>query len=51
MESRRKRILIIGGYGMVGSNIARLIRIADNSSSRGLEASHDLYIDMEGVLL
>ena len=31
MESKRKRILIIGGYGMVGSNIARLIRGADTS--------------------
>ncbi|WP_166333084.1 hypothetical protein [Sphingobacterium chungjuense] len=29
MESQSKRILIIGGYGMVGSKIARLIRSAD----------------------
>jgi len=26
MESKRKRVLIVGGYGMVGSSIARLIR-------------------------
>lgn len=31
MESQRKRILIIGGYGQVGSNVARLIRKADSS--------------------
>lgn len=31
MESQNKRILIVGGYGMVGSNIARLIRQADKS--------------------
>lgn len=31
MESRQKQILIIGGYGQVGSNIARLIRKADNT--------------------
>lgn len=31
MESQRKRILIIGGYGMVGSKIARLIRSVDTS--------------------
>lgn len=30
MELQRKRILIIGGYGQVGSNIARLIRNADS---------------------
>jgi len=29
MESKQKRILIIGGYGQVGSNVARLIRKAD----------------------
>ncbi|WP_288880157.1 hypothetical protein [Pedobacter panaciterrae] len=32
MESQKKRILIVGGYGMVGSNIARLIRQADKSA-------------------
>ncbi|WP_448634441.1 hypothetical protein [Pedobacter panaciterrae] len=31
MESNRNRILIVGGYGMVGSNIARLIRQVDTS--------------------
>lgn len=31
MESHEKRILIIGGYGQVGTNIARLIREADTS--------------------
>jgi hypothetical protein len=31
MKSQRKRVLIVGGYGMVGSNIARLIRQADNT--------------------
>ncbi|MCU7616215.1 hypothetical protein NZ698_03315 [Chryseobacterium sp. PBS4-4] len=30
MESQEKRILIIGGYGQVGSNIARLIRKSDS---------------------
>ncbi|MCY0979321.1 saccharopine dehydrogenase NADP-binding domain-containing protein [Chryseobacterium wangxinyae] len=30
MESQEKRILIIGGYGQVGSNIARLIRKNDS---------------------
>ena len=29
MKTQEKRILIVGGYGMVGSNIARLIRKAD----------------------
>jgi len=32
MESKKKRILIVGGYGQVGSNIARLIRKADNTA-------------------
>ena len=31
MESQEKRILIIGGYGQVGSNVARLIRKADST--------------------
>lgn len=30
MKSKEKRILIVGGYGCVGSNIAHLIRKADN---------------------
>ncbi|WP_293925999.1 hypothetical protein [Sphingobacterium sp. UBA6320] len=29
MESQKKRVLIVGGYGMVGSHIARLIRQVD----------------------
>ncbi|GAB3753754.1 hypothetical protein [Spirosoma pomorum] len=32
MESQSKRILLVGGYGMVGSNIARLIRKADTTT-------------------
>jgi len=32
MYSYKKRILIVGGYGQVGSNIARLIRKADNDT-------------------
>lgn len=31
MELQEKRILIVGGYGQVGTNIARLIRKADNA--------------------
>jgi len=31
MESQEKRILIVGGYGQVGSNLARLIRKADGA--------------------
>ncbi|MGK6340716.1 hypothetical protein ACMGDK_00650 [Chryseobacterium sp. DT-3] len=31
MESQEKQILIIGGYGQMGSNIARLIRKADST--------------------
>lgn len=31
MELQRKRILIIGGYGQVGSNIVRLIRKAEST--------------------
>lgn len=31
MKSTRKRILIVGGYGMVGSNVARLIRKVDTT--------------------
>ncbi|MDH6252397.1 hypothetical protein M2347_002124 [Chryseobacterium sp. H1D6B] len=31
MELQRKRVLIVGGYGQVGTNIARLIREADNT--------------------
>jgi hypothetical protein len=30
MESKKKRVLIVGGYGMVGSHIARLIRQVDH---------------------
>ncbi len=32
MESNKKRILIVGGYGQVGSNIARLIRNEDRTA-------------------
>ncbi len=32
MEANKKRILIVGGYGQVGSNIARLIRKADSNA-------------------
>ena len=62
MESQRKRVLIVGGYGMVGSNIARLIRQADkhvelvlagrnpqNGMSLGKELNHSetAYVNLE----
>lgn len=31
MVLKEKRILIVGGYGQVGTNIARLIRKADSA--------------------
>ncbi len=31
MESQKKRILIVGGYGQVGTNVARIIREADST--------------------
>lgn len=31
MQSKKKRILIVGGYGQVGSNVAHLIRKADKT--------------------
>lgn len=62
MESQKKRILIVGGYGMVGSNIARLIRQTDHrlelilagrnpqngiSLSKELKHSETAYINLE----
>jgi len=62
MELTKKRILIVGGYGMVGSNIARLIRQADHrielilagrnpqngiSLAKELEYSETAYINLE----
>ena len=62
METHHKRILIVGGYGMVGSNIARLIRQADErieiivagrtpqngvSLAKELKHSETAYINLE----
>lgn len=62
METHHQRILIVGGYGMVGSNIARLIRQADErieiilagrtpqngvSLAKELKHSETAYINLE----
>lgn len=62
MEIANKRILIVGGYGMVGSQVARLIRQADNkielilagrnpekgiSLAKELKCSNAAFIDLE----